>query len=148
MKLFRLSTLVAFSVAVASGAGLVVISQRVQRAEHHLIALEDHKIKEEDSIRVLRAEWDYLNRPDRLEALASQYLGMQAPALNTVTADPGALTAPLQVAAPAPKRPAMMPQPAVYHPPQAPAASPSPDSPDQSSFDDLIHNLSNGGGTQ
>jgi hypothetical protein len=157
MKVFRVSTLVAFSLAVASGAGLFVISQRVQRAEHHLAALEKDKAGEADSIRVLRAEWDYLNRPDRLEALAHRYLNMEAPDLNNVTADPAALTATVQVDAPIRKRPArMMPQPAVYHAPsavQAPAASPSPDQAppetvDQGSFDDLIHNLSNGGGGQ
>ena len=82
MKVFRVSTLVAFSLAVASGAGLFVISQRVQRAEHHLAALEKDKAGEEDSIRVLRAEWDYLNRPDRLEALAHDGVlgGWQVPA--------------------------------------------------------------------
>ncbi len=143
MKLLRVSTLIAFACAVASGTGLFVISQRVQRAEHHLAALQDSKAKEQDSIHVLRAEWDYLNRPDRLEALSRQYLDMQSPDLSAVTSDPGALTAPLDVVAPARKPASTMSQPAVYRP-QVPAAPAS--AADQNSFQDLIHNLSGEGG--
>lgn len=148
MKLIRLSTIAAFTAAVATGTLLFVTSQSVQRAEHHLAVMQDRKIHEEDSIRVLRAEWDYLNRPDRLEALAGRYLGMKAPDLDTVTADPKQLTAPIEVNTPRKSPPPMLIRPAVYSAEPAPAASTSPNRDDQNGFQDLIHNLSEGGASQ
>ncbi len=54
-------------------------SQRVQQEENHLSALRAELVQEQQSTRVLRAEWDYLNRPDRLETLARQYLNLTPP---------------------------------------------------------------------
>lgn len=54
-------------------------SQRVQQEESHLSALRADLAQERQSARVLRAEWDYLNRPDRLETLARQYLNLTPP---------------------------------------------------------------------
>ena len=74
MKIFRISTMLALVMAVGSGAMLLMVSQDVQQAERELQQLTQASGKEEQTIRVLRAEWDYLNRPDWLEALAGQYL--------------------------------------------------------------------------
>lgn len=60
--------------ALVCGAMLFKTSQAVTdgRAKLDLITAETRR--EEDSLRVLQAEWSYLNQPDRLEKLAAQYL--------------------------------------------------------------------------
>lgn len=74
MKLFRLSTLLALSLSVASGAMLFSTAQKVQQTESVLSRARGAVAQEQQTIRVLRAEWDYLNRPDRLEALVKDNL--------------------------------------------------------------------------
>lgn len=83
----RLSTIV--SLIAATGAGFVLFqtSQNVQEAEHQLRIKQASLVKEQEAMRVLEAEWDYLNRPDRIEELARQYLKMKAPSLDTLVND-------------------------------------------------------------
>lgn len=77
MKL-RLSTLLSLSVAAMAGFILFQTSQNVQDAERRLRNVQTALSKEQDAMRVLETEWDYLNRPDRLEELAQQLLKMKA----------------------------------------------------------------------
>lgn len=102
-KLFRLSTILAVSGAVAAGAFLFWTAQNVQKAEDELYALQQSAQSERKTIRVLEAEWSYLNRPDRLELLAREVLGMEAPAVDKVLSDPAALPAPMVPVLPAAK---------------------------------------------
>jgi hypothetical protein len=76
MKL-RLSTIL--SLALAAGAGFILFqtSQNVQQAESNLRNIQTALAKEQDAMRVLETEWDYLNRPDRLEELARQHQKIQ-----------------------------------------------------------------------
>lgn len=74
MKFFRLSTIAALALTMASGAVLFSTAQKVQQAESRVARLKSSVSQEEQTIRVLRAEWDYLNRPDRLEALVKNNL--------------------------------------------------------------------------
>ncbi len=76
MKLFKLSTLLPIAGAIAAGALLFWTSQNVQQSENALRSLQKSVKSEEQTIRVLHAEWDYLNRPDRLEELAARHLGV------------------------------------------------------------------------
>ena len=76
MKLFRISTLLSFALAVLAGAVLFRVSQDVQQAENNLAHLKKAIIYEEKTIHVLQAEWDYLNNPQRLEKLAGEYLDL------------------------------------------------------------------------
>lgn len=62
--------------AVLSGGTLFWTSQEVQHAEVAHRALEHAVDKEQRELRVLNAEWNYLNRPDRIEVLAQKHLGM------------------------------------------------------------------------
>jgi cell division protein FtsL len=87
----RISTLLLVALAVASGIVLFRVSERVQSAEDKLARMERAADKEAENIRVLRAEWDYLNRPDRLEGLAHQYLKMEQPAVDRVWSGGGDL---------------------------------------------------------
>ncbi len=79
MKLFRLSTLCALVLAGVTGTLLFRTAQNVQEREAALEELRHAVKQEEESLRVLRAEWDYLNRPDRLETLAKTHLDLVPP---------------------------------------------------------------------
>lgn len=79
MKKIRLRTLVTFLCAGAAGTVLFYTSQSVQQAEHDLRRIQAAARGEEESIRVLKAEWAYLNSPERIEELSSEYLRL-APA--------------------------------------------------------------------
>lgn len=83
----RLSTLLLVMLAVGVGVVLFRVSERVQTAEDNLARMEQAAAKEAENVRVLRAEWDYLNRPDRLESLAHKYLKMEQAPVSSVWAD-------------------------------------------------------------
>ncbi|HPD82951.1 MAG: hypothetical protein R3D88_03000 [Alphaproteobacteria bacterium] len=74
--MFRLSGLFSICLAVLCGALLFWTSQSVQRADQKLSQLEQENNSEIESLRVLSAEWDYLNRPERLEKLTVNNLDM------------------------------------------------------------------------
>ena len=71
MKFSRLTTTCIFSAVLVSGSLLFVVSQKVQSTERDINFLETKITREKESVRVLEAEWAYLNRPDRLEKLAA-----------------------------------------------------------------------------
>ena len=87
MKRVRLRTLVACGVVAASAVLLFATSQRVQKAEETLAKITTDAAQEQETMKVLRAEWDYLNNPERLEALATKYLDMAAPAPSQMVPD-------------------------------------------------------------
>ena len=75
--MIKFSSLASLIFAVLSGALLFYVSQQVQEAERTQKQLQAVIEQEQEALRVLSAEWDYLNRPDRLEALARTYLNME-----------------------------------------------------------------------
>ncbi len=66
--------------AVAASGALFRVSYRVQHLQKHLTLVDRQIGQEQERVRVLQAEWNHLNDPARLEALARKHLGM-APAL-------------------------------------------------------------------
>ena len=56
--------------------GLYQLKDAVQRSEKTLAQLERELITSQESIHVLRAEWSYLNRPERLRELAGRHLAL------------------------------------------------------------------------
>jgi cell division protein FtsL len=68
-----------FVMALCSGAALMVVSHRVQHVHREIVLTERAMKQEADAIRILQAEWSYLNDPARLEVLASQYLDLRPP---------------------------------------------------------------------
>lgn len=63
--------------AAFCGVVLFYTSQQVTDGRARLAAMERELLREEESIRVLQAEWSYLNQPDRLEKLSAQYLQLE-----------------------------------------------------------------------
>lgn len=60
------------------GWALLYTSQSVQEARRNLKDMEGQIAAEETRMRVLEAEWSYLNAPARLEELAAKVLGMKS----------------------------------------------------------------------
>ncbi len=58
--------------------GLFQLKYAVQDREDELARLNRDLIASEESIHVLHAEWSYLNRPERLAALAEKHLGLRS----------------------------------------------------------------------
>ena len=81
--IIKLSALMALLLAVLSGAALFWVSQQVQESERVQRNLQVVIDQEQEALRVLTAEWDYLNRPDRLEVLARTYLNMEPMSIET-----------------------------------------------------------------
>ncbi len=162
MKLFRVSTLFALTLSAASGFMLFSTAQKVQQADSSLRRMQENVSQEEQTIRVLRAEWDYLNRPDRLEALVKDKLELIPVKPEMVRDDTGDLpgfAAPVVPArkpaysAPVAKAiPAVLSQQPDSSPPQAlpkPAAPKSPnESPKEKDFSKLLNELTPAGGDE
>lgn len=75
----KLSVVVTFSLATFLGSSLFWVSQQVQMLERDQRNFVDQIASENEGMRVLNAEWDYLNRPDRIETLAAKYLNDMKP---------------------------------------------------------------------
>ncbi len=85
MKSVKISTFVIFGFASLAGAALLHTSQSVQKAEEKLAIIDAEIQKEQDTIHMLNAEWEYLNRPERLEKLAEEFLDLVPPSPDALT---------------------------------------------------------------
>lgn len=92
---FRLSSLATFFLATIAGSALFWVSQQVQQLEREQRLAKVNLEQEQEAMRVLTAEWDYLNRPDRLEILVSRHLQMIPPAPDNLIRNAGAIPEPL-----------------------------------------------------
>lgn len=73
-----------FILLAFSGAALMHISHSVQRLEKEVAANQKTIDQEQEAIRVLKAEWAYLNTPERLEKMAIHGLDMAVPETKKV----------------------------------------------------------------
>lgn len=73
------------ALTVAVGAGLFMLKYKVQGLERDLVAKQMQIQRDESAIRVLQAEWTYLNDPNRLRRLSEEHLGFRAAAPQNVT---------------------------------------------------------------
>jgi hypothetical protein len=101
------------------GYGLYHLKHEVQALEDELFRLNRQILAEQEAIHVLRAEWSYINQPQRLQSLAARHLELQP----TKPAQLGSLAS-------LPARPAEGPAPAAAD--SSPAA-PAPGAPSQKS---------------
>lgn len=75
--MIRLSTIIWVLVIAVSAFGLYSVKFKVQTLRTQIAQLEQQLEIERESANVVAAEWTYLNRPDRLQKLASTYLQTQ-----------------------------------------------------------------------
>jgi cell division protein FtsL len=150
MRLFRISNFLSLVVATAFGVLLFWTSQAVQQKEDQLGELKNNLAQETETVRVLGVEWDYLNRPQRLEKMAVEHLGMELPSATEVVKqvkdipEPSPLIIPYnpelaqEVSAQVPAKPPQQKS----IPLKAETISPS--KADKQSFDKLIQSLDGG----
>jgi hypothetical protein len=77
--MIRLSTILWLAVAGGVVAGLFQLKGEVSGLEKSLIALKRDANSEREAVQILRAEWSYLNRSERLDALAAKHLADLVP---------------------------------------------------------------------
>ncbi len=82
----RSLTLGVLALAVGVSYGLYELSYEVQRLAGDLTRLNRQLLATEESNRVLRAEWSYLNRPAALQQLAAKHLDLTPIAPHQVVA--------------------------------------------------------------
>lgn len=73
--------------------GLFYVKHIVENLEEDLSALEKSIATDADEVHVLRAEWAYLSRPERVQKLAGTYLDLE-PASGAQIADVKAIPFP------------------------------------------------------
>ena len=113
--MIRPVTILGLALIVVLAAALYQLKYEVRGLERVLAAAEADLNGEEETIRVFGAEWSFLNRPSRLQALSDRYLmlaPMTQPQLRALTDIPLRTAEPLplgdedeQVAAAAPAAP-------------------------------------------
>lgn len=74
--MLRLLTLIGLVLLAVVASGLYGLAQRVQQLESEAARLERDIAREENAIRVLRAEWAYLTEPARLQELSARFLDL------------------------------------------------------------------------
>ena len=67
-------TVISLVLVAAVSFGLYQLSYEVQELEKDLKSLNVNIAENKESVRILKAEWTYQNRPDVLQTLATKYL--------------------------------------------------------------------------
>ena len=75
--MMRWSTVFWGVLAIFAGIGLFIVKYEVRDLESRLAEVNRELVREQETIHVLRAEWSYLARPDRVKPLARKLLGLQ-----------------------------------------------------------------------
>ncbi len=70
----RLSSVVWTLLIVAAAFLLYMVKYQVQYLRQQVAQTQQELEKEKEALHVVGAEWAYLNRPDRLQALSNKYL--------------------------------------------------------------------------
>ena len=70
--------------AALVGFGLFHVKYQVQTLEDRLAKINRAIVREQKQIHVLRAEWTYLDRPERIERLAKKYLDLAPPKASQI----------------------------------------------------------------
>jgi len=70
-------TIVWMLLAIAAGIGLFLLKYEVAEMEDRLAEINRRTLVNLESVHVLKAEWSYLNRPERLETLGRDLLSLE-----------------------------------------------------------------------
>jgi hypothetical protein len=128
--MMRFGTVLTLSLAIAAGIGLFYAKHRVQALEEELAGLQQRILADREAIHVLKAEWSFLNDPDRLADLARRHLEM-APVAGAQLATIDDVPEKLPIPAPEPIEPpadgVTVPEPEALPEPEAQiVAAPTP----------------------
>jgi len=86
--MIRITTLLWIALLVVAGGTVMHVSYQVRHVERHIAELARDTRQEEDAIRILSAEWDTLNDPQRIDALAKRHLSLEStPIARVVSLD-------------------------------------------------------------
>ncbi len=80
----RAVTLMWIPLAIIAGVSMFLLKYNVQALEDELVAKQAKVVRDRGAIRVLEAEWAYLNDPERLRQLSSEHLGFGPPAVINI----------------------------------------------------------------
>ncbi len=75
--MIRPLTLIAVGLIALMSVALFQVKYEVRDLEVDLSVLNKQALADEEAIQVLKAEWSFLNRPDRLQALAERHLELE-----------------------------------------------------------------------
>ena len=75
--MIRPFTLIAVGLIALMSVALFQVKYEVRDLEVELSVLNKQALADEEAIQVLKAEWSFLNRPDRLQALAERHLELE-----------------------------------------------------------------------
>ena len=84
--MIRITTLLWVALLVIAGGTVMHVSYQVRHVEKHLSDLNRDTRSEQDKLRILSAEWDTLNDPQRIDTLAKRYLTLEATPIARVIA--------------------------------------------------------------
>lgn len=74
--MLRPIVLIGVVIVAVNSFGLFQLKYEVTHLEDELVRLKADVLSEEEAMRVLRAEWSFLNRPERLQSLAERHLAL------------------------------------------------------------------------
>ena len=93
----RVTALVYMACFAALSMGLYLVKYSVQNIQREVVSARAELGREKESLHLLKAEWAYLNRPDRLNRLASHHLNLvplSSKRIGEVSVLPAAATMP------------------------------------------------------
>ena len=82
--MIKLLHVIAIGALVSSALYAYSIKYETTLEAEQLQKLKAKAQRERDAIAVLKAEWQFLNRPDRLQALADRHLDLQPLTINQI----------------------------------------------------------------
>ncbi|WP_332691307.1 cell division protein FtsL [Bosea sp. (in: a-proteobacteria)] len=82
--MIKLLHVIAIGALVSSALYAYTIKYETTLEAEQLQKLRAKAQRERDAIAVLKAEWQYLNRPDRLQALSDRHLDLQPLVINQI----------------------------------------------------------------
>ena len=120
MKTIRanLALILLIGAVLTTGIALSFVSQKAHDAQKNVAEKSRDVVAQQWEIRALKAEWAYLNRPDRLEELSDASQQMKTPAIasfgrENLDVSPVSYQTPLPMVKPTPRAAIAKPAPVV-----------------------------------